>query len=47
MQRLLDYIAPDFVHIMQDGRIVTTGDIGLVDKLELEGYSVLSSADVV
>lgn len=45
MQRLLDYIAPDFVHIMQDGRIVTTGDMTLVDKLELEGYKVLSSVD--
>jgi Fe-S cluster assembly ATPase SufC len=42
LQRLLDYIKPDKVHIMQDGRIVTTGDMGLVDKLELEGYSVLS-----
>ena len=44
LQRLLDYIKPDKVHIMQDGRIVTTGDMGLVDKLELEGYSVLSNS---
>ena len=44
LQRLLDYIKPDKVHIMQDGRIVTTGDMGLVDQLELEGYSVLSSS---
>lgn len=44
-KRLLDYITPDRVHIMQDGRIVTTGDMSLVDKLELEGYRVLSSVD--
>lgn len=28
---------------MQEGRILMTGDMGLVDKLELEGYSVLKS----
>ena len=44
-KRLLDYIQPDRVHVMQDGRIVTTGDMSLVDKLELGGYKVLSSAD--
>lgn len=42
-QRLLDYIRPDQVHIMQDGKIVRTGDMSLVDKLELEGYAVLKS----
>ena len=31
---------------MQDGRIVTTGDMSLVDRLEEGGYRVLSSADV-
>ena len=44
MQRLLDYIRPDQVHVMQDGRIVTTGDMTLVDKLEVEGYKVLADA---
>ena len=44
MQRLLDYIRPDRVHVMQDGRIVTTGDMGLVDRLELEGYAQLQGA---
>jgi Fe-S cluster assembly ATP-binding protein len=44
-KRLLDYIKPDKVHIMQDGKIVTTGDMGLVDKLEEGGYKVLSSVD--
>jgi len=42
-KRLLDYIRPDQVHIMQDGRIVTTGDMGPVDKLEVGGYQVLSA----
>ena len=45
-KRLLDYIRPDKVHIMQDGRIITTGDMSLVDKLEEGGYRILSSADV-
>lgn len=44
-KRLLDNIKPDKVHIMQDGQIVTTGDISLVDKLEEGGYKVLSSVD--
>ena len=43
-KRLLDYIHPDKVHVMQDGRIVTTGDMGLVDKLEVGGYDVLKDA---
>jgi Fe-S cluster assembly ATP-binding protein len=42
-KRLLDYIKPDKVHIMQEGKIITTGGMDLVDQLELEGYSVLSS----
>ena len=37
-QRLLDYIKPDFVHIMIDGRIVKSGDSSLVKKIEEEGY---------
>ncbi|KAK2077817.1 hypothetical protein QBZ16_004665 [Prototheca wickerhamii] len=41
-KRLLDYIQPDHVHIMQSGRIVKTGDMGLVDQLEEEGYKLLS-----
>jgi Fe-S cluster assembly ATP-binding protein len=41
-RRLLDYISPDKVHIMQDGQIVTTGGMELVDKLELGGYQVLA-----
>lgn len=37
-QRLLNYIVPDVVHVMVDGRIVTSGDKGLALKLEAEGY---------
>ncbi|HEX3897128.1 MAG TPA: Fe-S cluster assembly ATPase SufC [Rudaea sp.] len=38
-QRLLDYIVPDFVHVMVDGRIVESGDKSLALKLEEQGYS--------
>lgn len=37
-QRLLDYIEPDYVHIMVDGRIVESGDKNLALKLEEKGY---------
>jgi Fe-S cluster assembly ATP-binding protein len=37
-QRLLDYIVPDFVHVMWDGRIVKTGDKSLALELEAKGY---------
>ena len=38
-QRLLNYIVPDFVHVMYDGRIVRTGDKGLAVELEAKGYA--------
>src|SRR5438270_4112111 len=37
-QRMLDYITPDFVHVMLDGRIVKTGDKNLALELEERGY---------
>jgi Fe-S cluster assembly ATP-binding protein len=37
-QRLLDYIVPDFVHVLVDGRIVRTGDKQLALELEQHGY---------
>ena len=37
-QRLLNYIVPDFVHVMYDGRIVKTGDKNLALKMEEMGY---------
>ena len=38
-QRLLDYIIPDFVHVLADGRIVKTGDKNLALELEKNGYA--------
>ena len=37
-QRLLDYIVPDFVHVLYDGRIVKSGDKTLAHELEEKGY---------
>lgn len=37
-QRLLDYIAPDIVHVLKDGRIVETAGKELVARIEAEGY---------
>jgi len=37
-QRLLDYIRPDFVHILMDGRIVRSGGFELAEELEATGY---------
>jgi Fe-S cluster assembly ATP-binding protein len=40
-QRLLDYIVPDFVHVLANGRIIETGDKTLALKLEEKGYDWL------
>lgn len=40
-QRLLDYVTPDYVHVMANGRIVKTGDSELALRLEKEGYDWL------
>ena len=37
-QRLLDYILPDFVHVLQDGKIIKSGDKSLALELEEKGY---------
>jgi Fe-S cluster assembly ATP-binding protein len=37
-QRLLDYIKPDYVHIMKDGHIIKTGNKDLVREIEKYGY---------
>ena len=37
-QRLLDYIVPDFVHVLYKGRIVKSGDKELAKELEIKGY---------
>ena len=40
-QRLLDYIVPDFVHVLHDGKIVRSGDKSLALELERKGYGWL------
>lgn len=40
-QRLLDYIKPDFVHILADGKIVKSGDASLALEVEKSGYAFL------
>ncbi|MBT4760529.1 MAG: Fe-S cluster assembly ATPase SufC [Bdellovibrionaceae bacterium] len=40
-QRLLDYIKPDYVHVLSDGKIIETGDFNLAKKLEDKGYDWL------
>jgi Fe-S cluster assembly ATP-binding protein len=40
-QRLLDYIKPDYVHVMQDGKIIKTGSAELAKELENKGYEWL------
>ena len=41
-QRLLDYIEPTFIHVMQDGKIIKTGDKSLAKELEDNGYDWLN-----
>jgi Fe-S cluster assembly ATP-binding protein len=43
-QRLLGHVEPDRVHVLQDGRIVQSGDKGLAMELERRGYSALGDA---
>ena len=43
-QRLLDYIQPDFVHVMKDGKIIKTGKKELALELEKKGYDWLEEA---
>ncbi|NCP11622.1 MAG: Fe-S cluster assembly ATPase SufC [Sphingomonadales bacterium] len=42
-QRLLDYVKPDFVHVLADGRIVKTGGPELAHQLEEEGYEAVAA----
>ena len=45
-QRLLDYIKPDFIHIMQDGQIVKTGTKELALELEKKGYDWIKEENI-
>ena len=40
-QRLLDYIKPDFIHVLSDGKIIKTGNANLGEQLEKTGYENL------
>ncbi len=42
-QRLLDYVVPDHIHVLMDGRIVHSGGADLAHRLEAEGYSALAA----
>ena len=43
-QRLLDYVNPTYVHVMQDGKIIKTGSANLAKELENKGYEWLQDA---
>jgi Fe-S cluster assembly ATP-binding protein len=40
-QRLLNYVKPDFVHVLAQGKIIKSGDFSLAQKLEKQGYGWL------
>jgi Fe-S cluster assembly ATP-binding protein len=42
-QRLLDYVQPDFVHVLEAGRITRTGGPELAHELEAQGYGVVAA----
>ena len=46
-QRLLNYITPDFVHVLADGRIVRSGGADLAHELEAKGYDWLRDGAMV
>jgi len=46
-QRLLDYIVPDFVHVLSQGRIIKSGDKSLALELEEKGYDWITKGEAV
>jgi len=44
-RRILDYLKPDVVHVMVDGRIIMTGGPGLANRIEKEGYEWLKGSE--
>jgi Fe-S cluster assembly ATP-binding protein len=42
--KILDYLKPDFVHIMVDGKIVKTGDFSLAKEIEANGYEAFKAS---
>lgn len=45
--RILDYLEPDYVHVLMDGRIVKSGDSGLAKELEETGYEVIKEEELI
>jgi Fe-S cluster assembly ATP-binding protein len=43
-KRLLDYVEPDRIHVLQDGHIVQSGDKNLAAELERSGYGTFAEA---
>ena len=39
--KILEYLKPDFVHVMRNGKIIKTGDASLVSEIEKNGYENL------
>lgn len=42
--KILEYIKPDFVHVLVDGKIVESGDLTLAERIETEGYDLFKSS---
>ena len=40
--RILDFVKPDAIHVLKDGKIVATGDRRLADRIEAEGYDIFN-----
>ena len=48
LSNILEYIKPDYVHVISDGRIITTGDYSLAKKIEKDGYKeFIDKADII
>ena len=47
MTKILEYIKPDYVHILGDGRILETGDYSLAKRIEELGYQELSKSNII
>jgi Fe-S cluster assembly ATP-binding protein len=44
--KILDYLQPDFIHILVDGKIVKTGDFSLAKEIEANGYEAFKSLSI-
>ena len=44
---ILEYIHPDYVHVMANGNIVKTGDYSLAKKIEKEGYESIVKSNAI